>query len=103
MNENEQKILSALKEGELDSKELSKKTGLEQSTIGSVLTKLEQDELIVLTKTESSRFELTAEGKNYSKQGLPERRLIDAIKGRMPLDDAVKKSGLKKTLILKGL
>ncbi len=97
MNENEQKILSALKTGGLDSLSLAKKTGLEQSTLGSVLAKLEDDGLVSLEKSEENRLELTDEGKKYSKQELPERRLVDAIKARALLDDAVEKSGLSQT------
>ncbi|MBI5635828.1 phenylalanine--tRNA ligase subunit alpha [Candidatus Micrarchaeota archaeon] len=94
MNENEQRVLSALKAGGLDSVSIAKKTGLEQSTLGSVLAKLDADGLVALEKSEESKLELTGEGRKYSKQELPERRLIGAIKARMLLDDAVKKAGL---------
>lgn len=77
-----QEVLSALdgSEGQWpNSWQLATKLGVKHDEVVGALKSLEAREYVTLTQNRESRFELTAEGREYAEKGMPERRLLDEL------------------------
>jgi len=97
MTELDRKVLSALSshKGELAASALAEKAGVPLSSVMSVLAGLESDGLASVRREEKTALELTDEGKQAVKNGLPERRLVQALgKKALALSEAFSKAGL---------
>src|SRR3989344_1011292 len=90
----ERKILPLLDEKNIDA--LSKKTDLDKASIIRALEFLSNKKLVIIKTSTEKIVDLGVNGIFYSRQGLPERRLINLIaeKKNISLADAQKITGL---------
>ncbi len=80
LHEHEKKILKALKGKKLVSPEqLTKTTKLHKDSVEKATLWLKQKDLISVKEDITEYLELTAEGQEYARSGLPEKRLLQAI------------------------
>jgi len=94
LKENEARVLKALGERELDAPTLAEKTGLPESSLLSIAVALEEKGFISIRKVEVEQPRFTAEGEKYKRDGLPERRLLNAVAKKEELAHAVAKAQL---------
>ncbi len=104
LRENEIKTLSALAKfiGDVSVERLVKKTGLSDSAVMRAVMVLQEKGLVSVTEKRWTLARLSSEGKVYAEQGLPERRLMTALKdlgGSATLSEVVEKAGLDKSLV----
>ncbi|RLF11238.1 MAG: phenylalanine--tRNA ligase subunit alpha [Thermoprotei archaeon] len=99
LSEGEVKVLRCLKEAgkSLDVEEISRLTGLTLSSVMSYVESLHLKGMVSLKVVEEDYVELTDEGKRYAFEGLPERRLLNALRvtGRRALRDVKSIEGLR--------
>lgn len=100
----EQQVLSALNEqGESASVEkLRDSYGLSDAAIMRSALTLQEKSFLTIQAATKNMIKLTAEGKIYAKDGLPERKLIIAVaemEGKAELREAAKRAGLKEQFI----
>ncbi|NUN11304.1 phenylalanine--tRNA ligase subunit alpha [Candidatus Micrarchaeota archaeon] len=95
LKENELLVLNAVKKKTCTIEEITSATGLSESTVMSVLSSLEEKQLVSLEKQVVTKIVLSKEGLLYSDKGTPEKRLFDSLKGKeTELNEALKHSGL---------
>ncbi|PIY91744.1 hypothetical protein COY71_01480, partial [Candidatus Micrarchaeota archaeon CG_4_10_14_0_8_um_filter_60_7] len=95
MNESSLLVLKALEKDYKDAREIARRAGVSYDSVMSALKGLEEAGYAVLEREVEEKPALTGEGSLYAKNGLPERRLYDAVVAKaLPLDEAVKKAGL---------
>jgi phenylalanyl-tRNA synthetase alpha chain len=104
LREHEHVTLSAMKslQGKATVEQLAHKTGLSSASVMRAILGLKEKKLLVVHEKEQHLVRLTEEGKAYSKSGLPERHVVDALDrlgGRAPLAEVVKAVGLDRQLI----
>src|SRR3989344_882559 len=94
LNPHERKTLPLLDEKNIDA--LSKKTDLDKASIIRALEFLSNKKLVIIKTSTEKIVDLGVNGILYSRQGLPERRLINLIaeKKNISLADAQKITGL---------
>ncbi len=96
----ERKVLEALKGGKKTLEGLAKDSGFEKmSDLGAILGKLESKGLVKVMRFESKKYSLSDEGKKYAREGLPEERIVKALKelgGKGSFEEVLEKSGLEK-------
>lgn len=96
----EQKILSALEKlgGKATVEQLIVDCGFPDAAVMRAALVLQEKKLIKVYAEEQIIIKLNAEGKLHAKNGLPERRLLNAVialGGKATLDKAAEKAGLK--------
>jgi phenylalanyl-tRNA synthetase alpha chain len=81
LRENEAAVLNALKSagGDCSLDELVASCALENAAVTRALATLVEKEFVKVRETEDITLRLTDEGARYAKQGLPERRIIQAV------------------------
>jgi len=94
-------ILKALEKrgGEATVEELTEALALDHSAVARSILTLEQGNLVQASELRSSRFILTDEGRSYAEQGLPEKRLVEAVLslgGVAPLDMSLRSAKIPK-------
>ncbi|PIN96006.1 hypothetical protein COU39_03045, partial [Candidatus Micrarchaeota archaeon CG10_big_fil_rev_8_21_14_0_10_60_32] len=95
MNESSLLVLKALEKDYKDAREIARRAGVSYDSVMSALKGLEEAGYAALEREVEEKPALTGEGSLYAKNGLPERRLYDAVVAKaLPLDEAVKKAGL---------
>ncbi len=94
MNKTSLSILKALTSEYVDAREVAELAGVNFDSVMSSLQGLKQDGLVKVEKKEGIQRELTDEGAEYAKKGLPERRLREAIAGKASIAEAVAKAKL---------
>ena len=79
--ENEQKTLLALEklEGKAAVEKIVDISGLAHAAVMRAVLSLVEDKLIVIHEQKQTLVTLTEEGSFHAKNGLPERRMIDAL------------------------
>ncbi|MDI9619742.1 MAG: phenylalanine--tRNA ligase subunit alpha [Candidatus Nezhaarchaeota archaeon] len=100
VSEGELKVLRYLKEvgGPIDALEVAEKLGLSLSSVMSYVEALSQKSLVKVEVKEEEYAELTSEGEEYARSGLPERRVINRVMelgGTAPLKTLMELTGLK--------
>ncbi len=82
LTENEKKIIQALLESkkEMPTDEIAKKVGIEESKVISIVNVLAQKGLLNINTLVDNILTLTIEGEDYAENGLPEIRLIKALR-----------------------
>ena len=92
----ERKVLPALNKCSLLD-DIIKETGLKEVEVMRALQWLQNKGIITIKEDVREIVGLDSLGREYSKKGLPETALLNSIKeGAMPLEDAFKKSKIKK-------
>jgi phenylalanyl-tRNA synthetase alpha chain len=104
LRENEQKTLLALKQlkGRAPVEEIVKNTRLADAAVMRAALSLTEKKLLETHEKNKSAISLTEEGSKYVKEGLPERRLLNAIiklGGEAPVNKAVEEAGLEKNFL----
>jgi phenylalanyl-tRNA synthetase alpha chain len=93
LHENERKVLLALKtRGTATTEELSSQTGLNRDAIEKACAWAETKGVVSFREKETNIFTLTKEGQAYSKEGLPERRLVNLLSSGQKKISELKKS-----------
>jgi phenylalanyl-tRNA synthetase alpha chain len=99
MRENEAAVLQALKSsaGNSSFEELVANSNQSDSGATRALTTLEEKQLVRVREAEQIILKLTSEGLEYAKQGLPERRVVQAVLelgGEATLDQASRRANI---------
>lgn len=96
----ERKILLALRQlsGEADIADIERQAGLEHAAVMRAALNLEQRGLAKIKERRRSIVAITEEGRMYAKDGLPERRMLQALVKLAPCtaEDAADRAGLSK-------
>ena len=79
LNESELKALKALGNEKEEVEEIAERAGLSKDALMSVLESLQEKQLAIVEKSSSATGGLTKEGLEYLENGLPERRLVQAV------------------------
>ncbi len=104
LRENEYQIFSILKEmkSEVNTRELSRRTGLNESAIVKGLLLLSKFNLIELIEEKITFIRLNEEGLTYHQLGLPENRLANAVLslgGIAEVENAIESAHISKEMI----
>lgn len=104
VREHEYRTLSVLatSSGKFSIPELAEKSGLSDAAVMRAVMVLQENHLVSVAECRRTTVRLSAEGRTYAEQGLPERRLIVALKelgGSAVLSRVVEKAGLDKQLV----
>lgn len=89
----ERDILPHLKDG-AELKEISKLSGRKEVEVMRGLQWLENKGLIRIESSSKSLLELGPNGKIYREKGMPERRFLEALGGKMTIEEIKKAAGL---------
>ena len=85
---NEKKVLLALEElGSAAPERLEEKSGLQVDAAMQAAFMLEEKGLVSVSEKVLERYSLTKEGEEYTKSGLPERQIIDALKAPTSVEE----------------
>ena len=85
---NEKKVLLALEAlGSASPKRLEEKSGLQVDAAMQAAFMLEEKGLVSISEKVMERYSLTKEGEEYTKNGLPERQIIDSLKAPTSLEE----------------
>jgi len=108
LRENEQKVLLALERlgGKGNVEKIAENSGLAHAAVMRASLTLTEKKLTEIHEKRPTLAKLSPEGGHHAKQGLPERRLISALLkmgGEAPVDEVVKKAGLKREFLAIGL
>lgn len=100
----EQQILVALDnfQGKASVEQLMHESGYSDAAVMRSALTLQEKNLVTIHAEMQTVVKLTTEGENYAKQGLPERRLVNAViafDGKTILDKAAAKADLEKQFI----
>ncbi|HOT06243.1 MAG: Phenylalanine--tRNA ligase alpha subunit [Methanosaeta sp. PtaB.Bin039] len=87
LTESDAKVLEAIAAGEQDPKAIADKLGMKVEAVRASADSLGEQGLIEVKKTVSEIFSLTGEGEAYSRQGLPERQLLERLGQGVPLSE----------------
>lgn len=103
LRENELKTLIALRDagGRKSVDKIVETTGLAHAGVMRAAMSLGEKDLVKSHETKRTKINLNNEGKDYAKNGLPERRLIKALKklgGEAPIDTVTSEASLDKDL-----
>jgi len=103
LREQERKTLLAIERlGGIASVEQIKESGIPEATIMRAVLALQEKNYVNVREEKKTIVELKEEGKTYAKEGLPERRLLNALKktgGKAPLESAIRQAHLEKQFI----
>ncbi len=97
LSESDAKVLKAISEGQTDPQTIAEQLGMKVEAVRASADALEERGLSKVNKTVNEIFTLTDEGRLYAREGLPERRLLQAIgsgKSMAELKDPALKIGL---------
>lgn len=99
MRENEAAVIKALQSsgGNCSFEELIANSKQSSAAVTRALMTLQENQLVRVTEAEQITLRLTEEGLQYAKQGLPERRLLQAVLelgGEATLDQAARRANI---------
>ncbi len=108
LRENEQKTLLALRDakGRAEVSQITETSGLAHAAVMRATLTLSEKKLVTVDEQKRSVIELTEEGKMHAKNGLPERRLMNALiemGGEAAVEEVVAKAQLTKEFVTIGL
>jgi len=100
----ERQILAALEKlkGEASVEQLIRESKLSDAAVMRSALTLQEKDLVKIHAELQTIIKLTAEGETHAKNGLPERRLVNAVMaygGKAALDKAAEKAGLEKQFV----
>ncbi len=91
----ERSLISFLKNGK-SVKELSSESGLKEIEVTRAIQWLENKNVLKIKSSVKEVISLDKNGEKYLKEGLPERKFLESLKGEMGLDKLQQVSGLDK-------
>ncbi len=103
MRDNEAAVMQALQScgGNCSFEELATSSNQSSAAVTRALTNLQEKQLVRVTEIEQILIRLTEEGLDYAKQGLPERRLLQAVLelgGEATLEQAARRANIPEQL-----
>jgi len=104
LRKNEHKTLLTIEKlsGKASVRQIMKESGLPDATIMRAALTLQDKKLVQILEKKQTIIWLNDEGKLHAKKGLPERRLVDALKNlaeKAPLKRTIEKADLDKQFI----
>jgi phenylalanyl-tRNA synthetase alpha chain len=104
LREHERQTLLAVSKftGEANLEQLIKKSGLSDAAVMRAAITLQEKGLVRIHECKETVLKLNAEGKLHAREGLPERRLLNALEnlgGKASRKNAFEKAGLEKQFI----
>ena len=87
LSENDVKVLKAISDGDSDPQSIAKKLDMKVEAVRASADALSEQGLVQVSKSVEEIFALTEEGTKYAKEGLPERRLLQAIGSGKPMSE----------------
>ena len=85
LSESDAKVLKAISEGYSDPQSIAEKLGMKIEAVRASADALDEQGLVNVIKIVDPRVSLTEEGTKYAKEGLPERKLLEAIGPERPM------------------
>lgn len=85
LSESDAKVLKAISEGHSDPQTIAEKVEMKIETVRASADALEAQGQVKVFKSVDEIFSLTEEGIKYARDGLPERRLLEAIGSGKPM------------------
>jgi phenylalanyl-tRNA synthetase alpha chain len=104
LRKQERKTLLAIQKlgGNTSVKQVINETGLSDAAVMRAALVLQEKKLVQMQEERQTAIELNAEGKIHAKKGLPERRMLNALKqlgGKASVERIVEKADLEKDFI----
>jgi phenylalanyl-tRNA synthetase alpha chain len=104
LREHERKTLSALQKlnGTASIEHVMEESGLSDSAVMRAAVTLQEKELVKISARPRTIMTLNPEGRSYARNGLPERRVMNALEEmgeKAPLERLVKSAELEKTFV----
>ena len=87
LSESDARVLKAISEGFSDPQAIADKLGMKIEAVRASADALDEQGLVKVFKSVNEIFSLTEEGRKYAKEGLPERRLLEAIGSGKPMSE----------------
>lgn len=87
LSESDAKVLRAISEGHLDPQTIAQKLDMKVEAVRASADSLGEQGLVNIVKSVDEIFSLTDEGQQYAKEGLPERKLLEAIGSGKPMSE----------------
>jgi phenylalanyl-tRNA synthetase alpha chain len=87
VSESDARVLIAISEGCSNPLAIAEKLGMKIETVRASADALDEQGLVKVFKSIEEIFSLTEEGTKYAKEGLPERKLLEAIGSGKPVAD----------------
>jgi phenylalanyl-tRNA synthetase alpha chain len=85
LSESDAKVLKAISEGYSDPQSIAEKLGMKIEAVRASADALAEQGQVKVIKSIDEIFSLTEEGIKYAKEGLPERKLLEAIGSGKPM------------------
>jgi phenylalanyl-tRNA synthetase alpha chain len=87
LSESDAKVLRAISEGHSDPQTIAQKLNMKVEAVRASADALGEQGLVNVVKSVDEVFSLTDEGQQYAKEGLPERKLLEAIGPGKPMSE----------------
>jgi len=87
LSESDAKVLKAISAGDADPQTIADKLGMKIEAVRASADALGESGMVQVAKSVQEIFSLTEEGRRYAQEGLPERKLLQAIGPGMPMSD----------------
>ncbi|MDM7911787.1 MAG: phenylalanine--tRNA ligase subunit alpha [Methanotrichaceae archaeon] len=87
LSEMDTKVLKAISEGHSDPQTIAQKLNMKVEAVRASADSLGEQGLVNVIKSVDEVFSLTDEGRQYAKEGLPERRLLESIGSGKPMSE----------------
>ncbi|HSD57920.1 MAG TPA: phenylalanine--tRNA ligase subunit alpha [Methanotrichaceae archaeon] len=87
LSESDTKVLKAISEGHSDPQIIAQKLGMKVEAVRASADALGEQSLVNVIKSVDEVFSLTDEGQQYAREGLPERKLLEAIGSGKPMSE----------------
>jgi phenylalanyl-tRNA synthetase alpha chain len=87
LSESDAKVLKAISEGHSDPQAIAQKLNMKVEAVRASADALGEQGLVNVIKSVDEVFSLTDEGRQYAKEGLPERKLLGAIGSGKPMSE----------------
>lgn len=87
LSESDAKVLRAISEGHSDPQTIAQKLDMKVEAVRASADSLGEQGLVNIVKSVDEIFSLTDEGQQYAKEGLPERKLLEAIGSGKPMSE----------------
>jgi phenylalanyl-tRNA synthetase alpha chain len=87
LSEMDIKVLKAISVGHSDPQTIAEDLGMKVEAVRASADALDEQDLVKVTKSVDEVFSLTDEGQQYAREGLPERKLLEAIGSGKPMSE----------------
>ena len=87
LSESDARVLNAISEGYSNPQAIADKLGMKIEAVRASADVLDEQGRVKVSKSVDEIFSLTAEGIKYAKEGLPERKLLEAIGSGKPMSE----------------